>query len=59
MLTTRPQSMALLGLGDSPNTTAEGLVAEVVVVRTFEELDGLKDEEVNSLKVWHDYSMSR
>lgn len=33
-------AMVMLGLGDSVGTTGDGLQAEVLVVRTFEELDG-------------------
>jgi carboxypeptidase Q len=35
----RPQPMVMLGLGNSVGTPAEGIEAEVLVVRTFEELD--------------------
>jgi carboxypeptidase Q len=34
-----PHSMVMLGLGDSVGTSAEGVQAEVMVVRSFEELD--------------------
>jgi carboxypeptidase Q len=39
----RPMSLVMLGLGNSIGTPAEGIEADVLVVRTFEELDAAAD----------------
>ena len=39
----RRHAMAMLGLGNSIGTPAEGVEAEVLVVRTFQELDAARD----------------
>ena len=39
----RPMSLVMLGLGNSIGTPAEGIEAEVLVVRSFEELDAAAD----------------
>ena len=50
MLEPRPVKMDILGLGRSVNTTEEeGIIAEAVVVRSFDELDALPDSEVNTI----------
>jgi carboxypeptidase Q len=38
-----PQRLAILGLGNSVGTPAEGLEADLLVVHSFEELDALRD----------------
>jgi carboxypeptidase Q len=42
----RPMPIAMLGLGGSVGTAAEGIRAEVIVVDDKEELDGLSDDQV-------------
>jgi carboxypeptidase Q len=39
-----PQPLVMLGLGNSVGTPAEGITAEVVVVRNFDELDALGEK---------------
>jgi carboxypeptidase Q len=44
MLAPVPRKLQMLGLGNSVGTPAEGITAEVVVVRNFEELDRLGEQ---------------
>ena len=44
MLAPVPRKLQMLGLGNSVGTPAEGITAEVVVVRSFEELDRLGEQ---------------
>jgi carboxypeptidase Q len=44
MLAPVPRKLQMLGLGNSVGTPADGITAEVVVVRSFEELDRLGEQ---------------
>ncbi len=53
----RPLEFEMLGLGGSIGTPAEGITAEVVVVRDKDELDSLADEEIAGKIVVFNYPM--
>lgn len=46
MLEPREKDIALLGLGKSATTPAEGLTGEVVVIRDFEELESTSEDKI-------------
>jgi len=47
IVTPRQQKLTILSLGSSPNTTAEGITAQVLVVKDYNELDQIKDQVRN------------
>ena len=53
MLTPVPRKLQMLGLGNSIATPTEGISAEAVVVRTFDELDRLGDQVRGKIVVYN------
>jgi len=53
MTTPRPMKLAMLGLGNSVGTPAEGITAEAVVVRNFAELDALGEKVRGKIVVYN------
>ncbi|XP_029359220.1 carboxypeptidase Q isoform X1 [Echeneis naucrates] len=53
MLVPRVKSLAILGLGSSVGTSPEGIKAEVLVVRSFEELKQRSSEAVGKIVVFN------
>lgn len=53
MITPVPRKLTMLGLGNSVATPAEGLAAEAVVVRSFDELDVLGDQVRGKIVVYN------
>jgi carboxypeptidase Q len=53
MVTPRPVKLAMLGLGNSVGTPAEGITAEIVVVRNFAELDALAERVRGKIVVYN------
>lgn len=54
MLEPRVKKMGVLGLGRSVSTPSEGITAEVVVVKSFEELDTYSDNDIEGKIVLYD-----
>jgi carboxypeptidase Q len=53
MVTPRPMKLAMLGLGNSVATPAEGITAEIVAVRNFAELDALGERVRGKIVVYN------
>jgi carboxypeptidase Q len=53
MLAPVPRKLQMLGLGNSVGTSAEGITAEAVVVRSFEELDRLGEQVRGKIVVYN------
>ena len=53
MLTPVPRQLQMIGLGNSVGTPAEGISAEAVVVRSFDELDRLGQEVRGKIVVYN------
>ncbi|HLM25041.1 MAG TPA: hypothetical protein VK274_08285, partial [Pyrinomonadaceae bacterium] len=53
MLTPVPRKLQMLGLGNSVGTPAEGISAEAVVVRSFDELDRLGEQARGKIVVYN------
>lgn len=53
MLTPVPRKLQMLGLGNSVGTPAEGISAEAVVVRSFDELDRLGEQVRGKIVVYN------
>ena len=53
LVTPRPMKLAMLGLGNSVGTTADGITADVVVVRNFAELDALGERVRGKIVVYN------
>ena len=53
MTSPRPMKLAMLGLGNSVGTPAEGITAEAVVVRNFAELDALGEKVRGKIVVYN------
>lgn len=53
MLAPVPRKLEMLGLGNSVGTSAEGITAEAVVVRSFEELDRLGEQVRGKIVVYN------
>ncbi|MEN3328864.1 MAG: hypothetical protein V7638_3671 [Acidobacteriota bacterium] len=53
MLAPVPRKLQMLGLGNSIGTSAEGITAEAVVVRSFEELDRLGEQVRGKIVVYN------
>jgi carboxypeptidase Q len=49
----RPMKLAMLGLGNSVGTPADGITAEAVVVRNFAELDALGEKVLGKIVVYN------
>jgi carboxypeptidase Q len=59
MLEPRPQKLAMLGLGRSVGTPAGGITADVIVVRSFAELDSMPAAAVRGRIVLYDVPFTR
>ena len=59
MVEPRPLKIDMLGLGGSVATPTEGIVAEVIVVKDKDELDGLPDEAIKDKIVVFNFPMPR
>ena len=53
MLTPVPRQLQMIGLGNSVGTPAEGISAEAVVVRSFDELDRLGEQARGKIVVYN------
>lgn len=53
MITPQPVKLAMLGLGNSVGTPADGITAEIVVVRNFAELDRLGERVRGKIVVYN------
>lgn len=53
LVTPRPMKLAMLGLGNSVATPADGITADVVVVRNFAELDALGERVRGKIVVYN------
>jgi carboxypeptidase Q len=53
MVRPRPEALPLLGLGGTIGTPADGITAEVMVVRSFEELEARSDEAAGRIVVFN------
>jgi carboxypeptidase Q len=53
MLAPVPRKLQMLGLGNSVGTSAEGITAEAIVVRSFEELDRLGEQVRGKIVVYN------
>jgi carboxypeptidase Q len=53
MISPIPRKLQMLGLGNSVGTPAEGIAADVVVVRNFEELDRLGEQVRGKIVVYN------
>lgn len=53
MISPVPRKLTMLGLGNSVGTPAEGITAEVVVVRNFDELDRLGEKVSGKIVVYN------
>ncbi|HEX2270703.1 MAG TPA: M20/M25/M40 family metallo-hydrolase, partial [Pyrinomonadaceae bacterium] len=53
MVTPRPVKLTMLGLGNSVATPADGITAEIVVVRNFAELDALGERVRGKIVVYN------
>lgn len=53
LLSPRNYSFAILGLGSSVGTPADGIIAEAVVVRSFDELDTLGDKVNGKIVIYN------
>lgn len=53
MITPQPVKLAMLGLGNSVGTPADGITAEIVVVRNFAELDRLGERVRGKILVYN------
>jgi carboxypeptidase Q len=53
LITPGPRKLTMLGLGNSVGTTAQGVAAEAVVVRSFDELNALGDRVRGKMVVYN------
>ncbi len=53
MITPRPLKLSMLGLGNSIGTPAEGIAAEAIVVRNFDELEALGEKVRGKIVVYN------